>query len=82
MKFAYLKLDVDLINCSGKGFNETCNNFWTNKFFVDFSLLKNSIYNSSEDLLIAEDFSSDGETQRHVREMSNAMNLALEGMLH
>ena len=48
---------------------------------VEIFLLRDSNSNRSEILLIAEEYSSDEETQRHVREMSNVRNLALKGLL-
>ena len=48
---------------------------------VEIFLLRDSNSNSSENILIAEEYSSDEETQRHVREMSKFRNLALKCML-
>ena len=48
---------------------------------VEIFLLRDSNSNVSENTLIAEDYSSDAETQRHVREILKARNLALKDML-
>ena len=48
--------------------------FENTKISVENFLLTDSNSNSSEKLLIAEEYSSEQETQRHVREMSKIRN--------
>ena len=55
--------------------------FENTTFSVEIFLLGDSNSNSADNMLIAEEYSSDEETQRHVREMSKVRSLALKGML-
>ena len=55
--------------------------FVSTNFSVENLLLKDSNSSSSEIILIAKEYSSDEEMQRHVREMSKGRNIALKCML-